>query len=67
MVSSKRWGNLLLLIGKSLKQVQTIGNVWFKNTLVVWNKVKRDFKITKELLMMRKIRGDPDFIPNRND
>lgn len=35
--------------------------------MVLANKVKRNLKTGKGLLMMREINGKPDFIPNRND
>ncbi len=52
-------------LGKKLEP--KIANRWFQNTLRVWNKVSRDLKIDKELLLLRQIKADPNFIPNKEE
>lgn len=61
--STSKMGKLLPLFGK--KPNQKTDNKWFQNTLTAWNKVRRDLKINTELLALREIRDDPDFIPNK--
>lgn len=44
-----------------------IDNKWFQNTLRVWNKVKRDLNVHKEILLLREIIKDPKFFPSKED
>lgn len=44
-----------------------IHNRWVKETIRVWRQICREQKIGKDLIFLRLIESDPDFLPNKID
>lgn len=59
--------SILPLIEYKKEVRNKVENRWVKETLQIWKEICIEQKIRPDLIFLRKIHNDPDFIPNKND